>query len=140
MTHSTGRTYLTLPGRAEIANSINADVFVSIHANANENPEKQGHSVYYYAPLWHFELASQRLQRMALASAVQAELVRIGGREDLGILEANFAVLRETKVPSILVETAFLSNAEEEKLLNTPEFRRKMAEGIVAGLQRYFNR
>ena len=61
------------------------------------------------------------------------------GRRDIGILEANFAVLRETRVPSILVETAFLSDREEEKLLGQDWYRQKLAEGIFNGIKAYFN-
>jgi len=138
MTHTTGRTYLSLAGRADIANSLNADIFVSIHANSSKNKAMAGTSVYYYAPTWHSELASQRWLRQRLAFSIQDELVKFGGRIDLGIMEESFAVLRETKVPSVLVEMAFLSNKEEERLLNTESFLSKMAWGIFKGIERYF--
>jgi len=139
MTRAAGTTYLSLSGRADIANNSNADIFVSIHANSNTNKVYSGTSVYFYAPVSNSLLASQRSTRQTLASSVQDELVKAGGRKNIGILEANFAVLRETKVPSILVEMAFLSNAEEERLLNTKEFRTRMAWGIYKGIEKYFN-
>ncbi|MFZ5942766.1 MAG: SH3 domain-containing protein [Bacillota bacterium] len=139
MTHTTGRTYLSLAGRADIANSYGADIFVSIHANSNENRAISGTSVYYYAPTWHSELASQRWLRQRLALSIQNELVKAGGRIDLGIMEESFAVIRETKVPSVLVEMAFLSNPEEERLLSTEQFRTQMAWGIFKGIERYFS-
>ncbi|MFZ7102274.1 MAG: SH3 domain-containing protein [Peptococcaceae bacterium] len=139
MTHNTGRTFLSLAGRADVANSINADIFVSIHANANNNIAIAGTSVYYYAPTWHGELASQRWLRQRLALNIQQELVKSGGRLNLGIKEENFAVLRETRVPSVLVEMAFLTNPEEERLLSTNQFRSQMAAGIFKGIEKYFN-
>lgn len=129
----TGDTNLTLAGRAEIANKNNADIFVSIHCNAHTNRSVGGTSTYYYG-----EVGGQREVRKKLAQAVQQELVKAIGLRNIGILEANFAVLRHTKVPSILVETAFISNPQEEKLLATAEFREKIAEGICNGILKYF--
>lgn len=138
MTHSTGRTYLTLAGRAAVANDINADIFVSIHCNAHNNSAIQGSMTFYYAPTWHSELSSQRWLRQRLALYIQEEMVKYGGRSNQGIKEESFAVIRETKVPSVLVETAFLSNPTEDALLNTDGFRTKIAQGIFKGIERYF--
>ncbi|HHY06646.1 MAG TPA: SH3 domain-containing protein [Clostridia bacterium] len=137
MTH-TGRTGLTLAQRAEIANNLQADVFVSIHADSGK-PGVTGHTTYYYAPEWHSILAAQRYERQKLATLVQRELVKSGGRRDVGVREENYAVLRETRVPSILVETAFLSDREEEILLSQDWYRQKLAEGIANGLKAYFD-
>lgn len=129
----TGDTTLTLAGRASVANNNNADIFVSIHNNANTNRAISGTATYYYG-----DVNGQGEVRKKLASAVQKELVNALGRRDIGILQEKFAVLRYTLVPSILVETAFISNPEEEKLLASSEFRSKAAEGIVKGIERYF--
>lgn len=137
MTH-TGRTSLTLAGRAEVANTLPADIFVSIHANSSEKGASSGHSTYFYAPAGHEILGSQRYSRQKLATLVQRELAKAGGRKNIGVLEANFAVLRETRVPSILVETAYLSDSEEEKLLGNNEYRQRLAEGIFQGIKAYF--
>ena len=138
MTHSTGQTYLSLAGRADVANRINADIFVSIHCNSHTNPAISGTSVYYYAPTWHSQLSSQRWLRQRLATYIQNEVVKSAGRKNLGILEENFAVLRETTVPSVLVEMAYLSNPEEERLLATDSFRNQIAWGIFKGIEAYF--
>jgi len=137
MTH-TGRTELTLGQRAEIANNIRADIFVSIHADSGK-PGIAGHTTYYYAPVWDSILGAQKYERQKLATLVQRELVKSGGRRDIGVREENYAVLRETRVPSILVETAFLSDKEEEILLNQDWYRQKLAEGIANGLKAYFD-
>lgn len=129
----TGDTSLTLAGRAEVANKNNADAFVSIHTNANVSRSINGTSTYYYGGV-----PGQSEARKKLASAVQKELVNAIKRRDIGVLTANFAVLRFTVVPSILVETAFISNYEEEKLLTDADFRAKIAEGIANGIERYF--
>lgn len=137
MTRTGSSTNLDLAGRARLANDNQADIFVSIHCNSSTNPSIAGTSTYFYAP-WDSVLGAQRAARQRLATLVQRELVAQLGRRDIGILEANFAVLRETTVPSILVETAFISNKEEEQLLATEEFRAKAARGIANGIIRYF--
>jgi N-acetylmuramoyl-L-alanine amidase len=138
LTHS-GRTDLTLAGRAAVANNIPADIFVAIHANLSLTPGIGGHSTYFYAPSGNAVLYAQRSQRQKLATLVQREMVAAGGRRNIGVLEANFAVLRDTTVPSILVETAFLSDKTEEALLATDSYRQKLATGIFNGIKAYFN-
>jgi N-acetylmuramoyl-L-alanine amidase len=137
MTH-TGSTTLSLTGRADVANNAGADIFVSIHANASVRHDYGGHSTYFYAPAGNPELYAQRRLRNMLAADIQGEMVKAGGRLDLGVLESNFAVLRDTRVPSVLVETAFLSHPEEEQLLGSADYRRKLAEGIAKGIYAYF--
>lgn len=137
MTH-TGDTTMNLYDRAAVANNNNANIFVSIHANSSESKTLNGHSTYFYAPAGHATLGQQRDVRKALAQAVQSELVKAGGCTDLGVLESNFVVIRETKCPSILVETAFLSNAEDEAKLAQGAFRQTLAEGITNGIMKYF--
>ena len=137
MTH-TNSTALSLAERAAIANNNGAAIFVSIHANSSVNKSLSGHSTYFYAPAGDELLGSQRYNRQKLASLVQREMLKAAGRKDIGILESNFAVLRETRVPSILVETAFLSDREEEVLLGKDSFRQQLAEGVFRGIEAYF--
>lgn len=132
-----GDTALTLEGRAQIANDVQADAFVSIHANASASPRQKGTSVYFYAP-YDSPLGDQRYTRKHLAQSIQTEMVRSTGLLDLGTLESNFKVLRETVIPSVLVETAFISNPAEEKLLQDPQFRSKIAQAIARGIERHF--
>lgn len=129
----TGDTSLTLGGRADVANNNKADIFVSIHCNANTSSSVSGTSTYFYD-----NGNGQYQSREKLAKSIQKEVVKSAQRRDIGILQASFAVLRYTKVPSVLVETAFISNYEEEKLLADPEFRQKVAQGITQGIENYF--
>ncbi|HHX50112.1 MAG TPA: N-acetylmuramoyl-L-alanine amidase, partial [Clostridia bacterium] len=133
----TGNTVLSLGERAQVANEINADLFVSIHANASTSPSLTGTATYYYAP-WSTQLGTQRAAREKLARYVQQELVQELQRRDIGTLEENFSVLRNTSMPSILVETAFISNLEEERLLSQEAFRQKAAQAVVRGIIRFF--
>lgn len=131
-------TFISLSGRASVANQVYADIFVSIHANSSYTPSKQGTSTYYYTPSTIPSLYLQREQRQKLALKVQDRLVAQLGTGNIGILQANFAVLRETQMPSILVESAFLSNANDEALLKDDHFRDKEAQAITDGLLDYF--
>ncbi|MCR6546182.1 N-acetylmuramoyl-L-alanine amidase [Dehalobacterium formicoaceticum] len=129
----TGDTRLTLGGRADVANKNGADIFVSIHANANTKSSINGTSTYYYAGV-----AGQAEVRKKLAQSVQQSLVDAAQRKNIGVLQASFAVLKYTDVPSILVETAFISNPTEEKLLADDDFRQTLAEGIAQGIENFF--
>ena len=131
-------SFISLPGRASVANSAYADVFVSIHANSNPNPATRGTSTYYYAPSSNPLLYGQLEQRQKMADAVQRNLIELLGTRDIGILQDNFAVLRGTEMPSVLVEAAFLSNTDDEVLLKDSSFREKVAQGIADGLAEYF--
>lgn len=135
LTHS-GSTVLDQAGRAQVANRAKADVFVSIHANASVDQSLAGTATYYFRP------ANRQLrqERDRLASLIQEEMVRKLGRRDIGLIEADFTVIWATKMPSVLLETAFISNPAEELLLADPAFRQQAAQGIFNGLLRYFSK
>jgi N-acetylmuramoyl-L-alanine amidase len=73
-------------------------------------------------------------------SKILAELEKINALHRSYVEEANFAVLKAPDIPSVLVETAFLSNPEEEKKLRSSAFQRKLAVAIGNGILRAFNR
>jgi len=122
-----GDVEVPLAKRAEKANNIGADYFISIHCNASVSPTAHGIETYYY-----YGSAPGK----ALAKAVQAELVKATGLANRGIKESGFYVLRATAMPAILVELAFLSNPEEERLLIDPEFQTKCARAIWEGVKK----
>ncbi len=119
---------VTLSERARLANEWNANYFVSIHCNSNVNPNATGTSTYFFRP----KTISENF-----AQTVNNNLVRQIELKDLGIFSANFAVLRLTKMPAILVETAFISNAYEASLLATNAFRQNCAIGIANGIAEF---
>jgi len=134
-------SFLSLTERVAVANKINADAFVAIHANSSDNNySAKGTATYFYAPSSNSGLYAQLQQRKTLAKTVQDRLVSSAGTMDCGVLQANFAVLRETTMPSILVESAFLSNRDDEALLKDSQFRDKIAQGIADGLIEYFSK
>lgn len=121
-----------LEKRSQIANAHQADLFVSIHANAGVSRTSEGTSVYYHAhPENHTDCVK-------LARALQNSLVRELGRKDLGIFGSNFLVLRNIEMPGALIETAFVSNYDEEQLLAQDWFQKKTAAAIVDGIKAYF--
>jgi len=122
-----GDEEVSLAKRAEKANNISADYFISIHCNAANSPTAHGTETYHYPG---------SVKGRALAQAVQQELVSATGLADRGVKEANFYVLRMTAMPAILVELAFLSNPEEERLLATSAFQEKCARAIWAGVKK----
>ena len=134
-----GTTNRDLYDRANLANNENAYCYVSIHANATANRAIQGIGVFYYAPEWMPEIFMQRLERQNLATYILEEAVRATGRPSYGLFEENFAVIRETKMPSVLVETGFLTNQQEEQLLSSPAFQDQIASGIAKGILKFLN-
>jgi len=118
-----------LGARVDVGNKNNADVFVDIHVNSFANPQVSGTGTYYYRKTIYDKL---------LAQSIQSGAVRAGGLNNRGIYPANFYVLKHTLMPSMLIELGFLSNQEEETLLNTPQLQQKLAQGIVSGLDNFF--
>lgn len=117
--------------RAEIANAVNADLFVSVHCNASGTvPTYQGIYTYYFPD-------SKRGEK--LARTIQPPLCALTGAIDRGVSKANFVVLRETDMCAVLVETGFMSNVEELTRLCDPEYQEKVAWGIAEGVIQYLN-
>jgi len=167
--------FIPLTNRARIARQAKADMFISIHADAAENRNAKGSSVYVLslrgassqrarwlaekenaadliggvrAPSNDSVLTSVLLdltqsgQMKASEDAgnhILAGLKRIGNNHKPHIERANFAVLRTSDMPSMLVETAFLSNPEEEKRLIDPKFQGTVARAILDGVHTYFS-
>lgn len=117
--------------RAKMANESHADIFVSVHSDAHPKPETRGTTVYAH------HNASQTT--WALGWYVHNEIVQATGLKSMGLRSANFVVVREPKMPAILVETAYLTNREDEALLKDPEFRQKIAQAIFNGILLYFD-
>jgi len=169
-----GDYFVPLKDRYEKARAAQADLFLSIHADAIAHGRAAGSSVYMLstrgassqAARWlaDRENASDLVGGVALnnkegtlaavlldlsqgatlgasdqvASHVLRSLSRFGRVHKQEVQRANFVVLRAPDVPSILIETAFISNAEEEKRLRDPQHQAKIAGAIVDGVRNYF--
>lgn len=119
--------------RVEFARQAHADFFLSLHCNAlpdSENPFiRHGIGTYYY----------QSGSRDA-AELIHKQLLTAWNLRDDGLYDANFAVVRPTDFPSVLVEAAYLIDPAEERLLQSDEFLRALSRGIVRGLNDCFQR
>ena len=87
-----------------------------------------------------FDLSQSATMRASddLANSVLASLKDVGKAHKQGIERANFVVLRSPDVPSMLVETGFITNPGEEQRLNNPNYRNRLASAITGGVRRYF--
>jgi N-acetylmuramoyl-L-alanine amidase len=137
-THAPDRD-LPLKERTDKANEWNADVFVSIHANAIDDtdgvPDGWDDRVEGIETFVH---ATKPKEATELAAEVQNQLLRETGRKNRGVKAANYHVLRETDMTAILVECGFMTNHEEAELLKSDAYRRKCASAIVQGLVNYY--
>ena len=136
-----------LVSRADQANKSNADMFLSIHFNAGGRGTAYGIETYYYKPEDGYTPTinkenhnnPERIEKSRkLANKIQQNLLYKTGAYDRGVKRASFAVLRETSIPSILVELGFIDNQEEVNKIKTNEYQEKLADGIVDGIVEYY--
>ncbi len=128
--------YVGLYDRPAVSNRAEADLFVSIHANSSESTSPRGIRVYYYAPESNANLYAQSYVRKELATKVSNALAAATGN-DSKVMTANYAVLRQNDRPCILIETGFLSNAEEEALLGDDKYLQTQAQAVCDGIVAY---
>ncbi len=128
----TDDTAIGLHDRVKLARNFNADVFLSLHGNAlsdGENPfERRGCGTYYY----------QSLSR-GLAETIQNAVLAKTGLHDDGISDANFAVVRPTDFPAVLIEAAFMMHPDEELKLTDEKFLLDLSRGVANGLLDFFS-
>src|SRR5438874_8223308 len=145
--------FVPLELRARIANATHDSIFVSLHFNATDrDPIASGFEIYSLTPRgapstyedW-LTLASVNIQNGTEADAASVELSSciyhslLGhiGEFDRGIKRARFAVLRLTKIPAVLVESGFLTERGESRLIANPGWRQQLADAICAGIDSY---
>lgn len=119
--------FLKLSERVSLANNAKADLFLSIHANSG--PAAATGSETYY----------NRANSKTLANTVHKYLVQAAGLKDRGVKTGNFAVIRDTTMPAILLEVGFLTNKNDEAALFNETFQNRVAEGVVKGMKEYLN-
>ncbi len=169
-----GDYFVPLQDRVRKARRVQADLFISIHADAFYRPEARGASVFALsergasssAARWMAErenaadqvgglnvatkdaqllrtlldmsTTAQIKDSLKIGHAVLAQIGRVGALHKPRVEQAGFAVLKAPDIPSILVETAFISNPEEEENLRDPEYRRRLVEALATGIKRWF--
>jgi N-acetylmuramoyl-L-alanine amidase len=169
-----GDYYLGLYKRIQLARRHDADLFVSLHADAYQDQNVSGSSVYTLASgaatssqarwladkensadriggvnlddkapdlsktLWEMAQGGTLEHGGLVAQAVLANLSKVGAVHHGKVQQAGFAVLKAPDIPSILVETAFISNPDEENRLNSADHQAKLARALLGGIKDYF--
>lgn len=118
--------FVSLPQRVAMANRHRNAIFVSIHYNYTWKQQVSGLETFY-----------SNAQSRPLAQFVQSSIVRRTRTVDRNAKYARYYVIRNTTLPSILVEGGFVSNASERNRMKSGWFRDSIAQGIVDGIQRY---
>ncbi|MFR1708179.1 MAG: cell wall-binding repeat-containing protein [Clostridium sp.] len=121
--------FLELREISSMANSSGSDVFASIHINA-ATPAAYGIETYYYP---------NRAISKPVADSVQKEVIKTTGAYNRGVKTNDYHVVRETKMPSTLVECGFISNYNEAMKMKTNSYQELLANGIVNGITNYLN-
>jgi N-acetylmuramoyl-L-alanine amidase len=168
--------FVPLHVRVQKARRVQADLFVSIHADAFFTPQARGASVYALsqgaatsaAARWMAQKENKadliggmnlggqdsQVQRALLDMSTAAQIkdsLQLGGNmlREIGAVgrlhkprveQAGFAVLKAPDIPSVLVETAFISNPEEEEKLRSEAYQKQLTEALMRGIQQYFAR
>ena len=168
--------FVPLHQRVAKARRVQADLFVSIHADAFLTPQARGASVFALSDrgasssaarwmadkenaadlvggvnlkaddgavlrtLLDMSTAAQIKDSLKLGHEVLQRIGKVGKLHKGSVEQASFAVLKAPDVPSILVETGFISNPEEEARLNDADYQAQLVEALTSGIQRYFAR
>jgi N-acetylmuramoyl-L-alanine amidase len=168
--------FVPLHVRVQKARKVQADLFVSVHADAFFTPNAQGASVFALShgaasssaarwmaqqenkadliggmnlgvkdsqvqqALLDMSTSAQIKDSLNLGGALLREIGGVGRLHKPRVEQAGFAVLKAPDIPSVLVETAFISNPDEEAKLSDPNYQNSMADALVKGLQKYFER
>ena len=125
-------TYISLKDRSKFANDRNCDLFISSHENSAAKQRRIAHGTETF---WYTKGDEHDKK---LATELQKNSVEAIGLTDRGVKQANFAVLRNAEMPAALMESAFISNPDEEKLLTDPAFQQKVAMAVAKSILGYF--
>ena len=124
---------LDLSRRVSLANKINADIFVSIHANASRGKRRDinGLETFYYRG-WRGRL---------LAKKIQKQILRVSpGSPDRGVKQGRFYVIKNTRMPAVLVEIGFLTGRLDARRLEKTAHRKRLAYAIAKGILEYLSK
>ena len=143
MTRDADKT-LSLTDRVAAATAADADLFVSVHANAHPSSSVRGTMVLYHDaakpnPVYPASEAMKALtpESKRLAQLVLSSILEQVPNQNRGIVPSSAYVVRMGNIPSVLVETAFLSNAKDAQMLSSSMIREKYAIGILNGILKY---
>jgi N-acetylmuramoyl-L-alanine amidase len=161
--------FIPLRERANFANRVKADLFVSVHTNASLNPRARGFEIYYLSEkasdadaqaaenlensvlalegghkssevdkiLWALALTENMNESSEICGLICRKVNKIIGIENKGVKQAGFYVLRGVKMPSVLIEAAFISNPVEERNLRRGPFSGNIVKAVCEGVGEY---
>jgi N-acetylmuramoyl-L-alanine amidase len=171
-----GDFFVPLLERVRKARRVQADLFISIHADAFFTPQARGASVFALSQsgatstaarwmasrensadqvggvnvnvqdpailrtLLDMSTTAQIKDSLRLGSELLGQIGKVGKLHKPRVEQAGFAVLKAPDIPSVLVETAFISNPEEEAKLRDPDYQAELVEALTKGIQRYFSK
>lgn len=125
-------TFLTLGQRVSIAERAKASSFVSIHANAAASPAASGAETFYNA-------GSEASKSRSLAASIQDRLVKETAMNDRSVKQGNFYVIRNTTMPSTLIELGFLTNSSDANKMKASGYNKKAGQAVFNGIADYYN-
>jgi len=128
-------SYVGLGERTAVANAMDADLFLSIHNNAYYAASTGTETFYYTQPQ-----IKSGVSAGDFANILQKHLLSDLGLKNRGVLQNTFSVLKHAKMPSALVEIAFLTNINDSAKLKDPAFRQKAAEALCKAIKETFSR
>jgi N-acetylmuramoyl-L-alanine amidase len=126
--------FIALQKRADFANDREADLFVSVHYNSAPAKQAEGIEIFYYKS---DENKARTSESKKLANAILDKVIKTTGAKSRGVKQENFAVIRETKMPAVLIEGGFLTNVDEMEKIKDPAYVKSLAWGIAQGIQAY---
>ena len=137
--------------RSKMSNETNADMFISIHFNATGHgldSGEDGIQTYMYQPTgnipsvinkkWH-DNPTRLKYSYKLGSYIHQSVLATTQAKDAGLLAKSFAVLRETNKPAVLLELGYMDDSKESQKIRTKEYQQKLVDGIIQGIQQYYN-
>lgn len=119
--------------REKIMNESGADIFISIHMNKFTDSRYNGPQVFYSQNCEESKLLAEHIQKSMIS------VLKPSKEREIKKAENTIYLMKKAKPIAVLVECGFLSNAEEESLLNTDEYRQKIAESIFGGIKNFIN-
>lgn len=137
MTRETNDVDLSNIDRAKIANKANADLFLRIHADGSNDKNVNGISILYPSK----NSTDVKIYRTSMDEAevvLKAVTLSTNAKSDGIVARSDMTGFNWAKVPSILVETGFMTNPDEDKKLQEDSYEEKIADGIVKGIEQYF--
>lgn len=130
-------TFIPLDERAQIANEQKPKAFISVHYNHADSKDAAGIEVYYYKS---DDNKTRSSSSKLLAESILTNVIHSTKAKSRGVKHGNFAVIRETKMPAILIEGGFLSNEGEMEKIKKASYLKQLAWGIANGLDEYIGK